>query len=459
MKPITDLLFIGAGPSTIFAVLRLIRGGYRGSITIVEKGNSIEDRRPSEVINGFAGAGCYSDSKLSSALDVGGSIPGLTEEKLNEYNKYLLSELNGFKDKACSFYHTPYYPDLEWDSIKDYNTKNSTLKWNTHNTLHIGTDRGRAIYFMIENFLESQPNIKILFNSEVINVITYPSPHYEPQNFLVFIKSKNKNENNKTKEISIITNKLILAVGQKSLLPEKTIKAFELKSKPRAMQLGIRVVDTINDQYRNIIKANYDFKFTKEYKYKDVTVRVRTFCCNSGNAHVCAEKTGDGFVCFNGHAFKKEDPNNQSVNYGIMCEVEGLSQYNTKEEQIELMKNINKISTWEDDNISNIETGIEPIAKRKLLDGFPQLEGIYPEEILLSLKDFIRELGKLVDLSRAHYLYPEVKLSGESPDINYSTFETDHKNLYMIGDCVCSRGIVKAGYTGFSFAESLLGEK
>ena len=40
----TDVLIIGAGPAGIFTALELVRKGYKGKISIVEKGSAIEKR-------------------------------------------------------------------------------------------------------------------------------------------------------------------------------------------------------------------------------------------------------------------------------------------------------------------------------------------------------------------------------------------------------------------------------
>lgn len=433
-----DITFIGAGPSSVFAILKLIDNNYQGKICLIEKGKSLKDRKSSEIISGFCGAGTFSDSKLSSALDVGGTIPNLTQDELNKYEDYILKTLNKFKKSTQN-------PEaLKWDITEDFDTSNTTLGWNKHKTCHIGTENGQAIYKKIEEFFETQPNIDMFFNLNVNDIID------DDNNFRVCLEGYR----------SFKTKKLVLATGQKNTLPSRVVKNYNLNSTPRAFQLGVRVVDQINTQYEKIIKANYDFKFTKNYDYDKVKVRVRTFCCNSGNAHVCAEKASEGFTCFNGHSFKTPNPDNNTVNYGIMCEVYGLDKFNSKENQIQLMKQINDIDTWYDDNFYNDGKTDEVfvIPKRKLLDGFPQLIGYYPDEVIKSLEDFTNELNKIVDLSKANYLYPEVKLSGLIPDLNYKTFETKKKNLYMIGDCAISRGITKACTTGIMFAENQLKE-
>lgn len=431
MRNIYDLTFIGSGPSTIFAILKLIEKGYNKSICIIEKGKSLESRDKKEVISGWSGAGCFSDSKLSSALDVGGTIPGLKEEELEEFNRYLLETFNKFKKLTSNV------EELTWDVGNDYFLpQDSTLSWNTHKTCHVGTDNGQAIYYEMEKYVRSFPFVHILFEKEALDVIK--------EDNLFRVKLNDKSD--------VITQNLVLATGQKNVLPGKVIKNLKLKSKPRNFQLGVRVVDTINPAYEEIIKANYDFKFVKNYSFDDnkLTIRIRTFCCNSGNAHVCAEKTNEGFVCFNGHAYKNPDPTNDSVNYGIMCEISGLKNYKDKSSQIALMKCINKLPYFEEDNYDK-QGNVVP--KRKLLEGFEHLKYYYPDEVIEALNDFATELNKIVDLSKAYYLYPEVKLSGLTPSLNYNTFQSkDVKGLYMIGDCVLTRGIVKSAYTGYKFA-------
>lgn len=423
-----DILFVGAGPSALAAVLRLNELGYKGNICILEKGKSLETRSKNEVISGVAGAGCYSDSKLSSALDVGGIIPYLDQEKLDEYCSMILRYFNYFSPKKIN---------LVWDKTTEYPIPEEVdLKWNTHNTCHVGTENGQAIYYEIEKHIKSMPNIELITETEVIGVEKYDD--------LFHVTANNG--------ITYVTKNLVLATGQKDLLPSKLISQFNLPSKPRAFQLGIRVEDIINDKYKDIIKANYDFKFVQTYKYDTgVSVRVRTFCCNSGNAHVCAENAKEGYVCFNGHAYKTPNPDNNTVNYGIMCEIEGLEEFKNKEDQISLMKKINAIPEWEKDNLSVNEDGRKG---RKLLDGFEVLLKAYPQEVILSLYYFVAELHRLIGLDNAYYYYPEVKLNGPMPEADPFTFETTYPGLYMLGDCLLSRGIVKSMITGFRFAEN-----
>ena len=92
----TDILIIGAGPAGIFTALELLRKGFKGQITMVEKGRSVERRHCPKaetgkcmnckpychITTGFSGAGAFSDGKLSLSCEVGGDLPALVGEKL-----------------------------------------------------------------------------------------------------------------------------------------------------------------------------------------------------------------------------------------------------------------------------------------------------------------------------------------------------------------------------------------
>lgn len=433
---IYDIAFIGAGPATITAVLELIGKGYKGEIVIIEKGKKIEERTPDQVVSGVGGCGTYSDGKLSSSYkSIGGYIPWLSEEDFNRYEEKIINYYKRFTDKPET---------IKWATTTDFDTSPSSLTWDVHKTLHLGTEVTRGIFYNIEKYITSQPNIELITEAEVLDVFR---DKVKGEFTLALTNSK-----------AITTKNVVIATGQKNKLPGLLMKLFNLSTTPSAFQIGVRVEDIMNPQYEEIIKANYDFKFVKEYSYKNgVKVRVRTFCCNSGNAHTCAEKNSEGFTCFNGHAFKTPDPNNHTVNYGIMCEVEGTDKFDTKDKQINLMKEINASDMWEFNNF-DIDGSVKP--KCKLLGGLTAIEKYYPKEVIKSMKDFIQELNKIVDLSNAHYLYPEVKLNEGRKPLLTDGWETSVKGLYMLGDCTSyTRGILKSSASGEMFAEHFLEDK
>ena len=83
-----DVIIIGAGPGGIFCAYELMEQAPDLKVLMIEKGRSIEKRvcpkrttkqcvgcKPCSITTGFAGAGAFSDGKLSLSPDVGGNLP------------------------------------------------------------------------------------------------------------------------------------------------------------------------------------------------------------------------------------------------------------------------------------------------------------------------------------------------------------------------------------------------
>ena len=85
-----DVIIIGAGPGGIFCAYELMEKRPDLKVIMIEKGRSIEMRecpkrktkkcvgcKPCSITTGFAGAGAFSDGKLSLSPDVGGNLPNI----------------------------------------------------------------------------------------------------------------------------------------------------------------------------------------------------------------------------------------------------------------------------------------------------------------------------------------------------------------------------------------------
>ena len=85
-----DVIIVGAGPGGIFCAYELKEKDPDMKVLILEKGHSIEKRhcpkrktkrcngcRPCAITTGFAGAGAFSDGKLSLSPAVGGTLPDI----------------------------------------------------------------------------------------------------------------------------------------------------------------------------------------------------------------------------------------------------------------------------------------------------------------------------------------------------------------------------------------------
>lgn len=446
MKTNFEYCIVGGGPSGLFCALQLLKNGVKGNdILLFDKGNSLSTRSRKEVVNGIGGAGAYSDNKLSVGLDVGGNIPWLKEEEFNNYTNQVLDFYNQFKPEYLQTI------TLEEDKTPDVDLK--SLKWLHHKTKHIGSDVGETLYLNIEKYLKQQgvyliPRVTVDKN---ITVNTFKNVD-EPLEGWFNINCTKLLEDETTQIHSFKIKNLFIAEGQRGNIVDNLKATLNLETMPKPYQLGIRVEDERNEVYNKFIEANYDFKIYKTYEYKDgVSVRVRTFCCNSGCPRIAKEDNEGKFISFNGEAYKMGEPNNK-VNYGLIAEVTGLPKM-SKEEQFELYKKINKYDNFKFDNTLGV----------KLLDTFKEsgvahknIKENYPEVVQQALCSFVHEFSKVVDLSKAVFYYPEVKINTDAVKVS-EYFETSVPNLFIIGDgSAYTRGIVKAAYTGMKAADKFL---
>lgn len=105
-----DVIIVGAGPAGIFTALELVEKAPHLSILIVEKGKDIENRNcpskqkniqcircnPCSIVNGWGGAGAFSDGKLTLTTEFGGWLDeyisrGQVMDLINYVDKVYLS--------------------------------------------------------------------------------------------------------------------------------------------------------------------------------------------------------------------------------------------------------------------------------------------------------------------------------------------------------------------------------
>lgn len=128
------IVIVGSGVAGINAALKLVDNGYPGNlITMIDMGKDPYKRLPSEVMCGFAGAGAWSDGKLTYHTAIGGQLSKYCgEEKAMELMDQVIQNFKRFHPKPeevqCS------NPEAEPDFIKPYFGLRLFPVW------HVGTD-------------------------------------------------------------------------------------------------------------------------------------------------------------------------------------------------------------------------------------------------------------------------------------------------------------------------------
>ena len=174
-----DVIIIGAGPSGIFCAYELKEKRPELKILMIEKGRAIENRqcpkrktkkcvgcKPCSITTGFAGAGAFSDGKLSLSPDVGGNLP-----EILGYDKALelIKESDAIYLKFGADKNV-YGVDKEKE-IREIRKRaiHANLKLIECPIRHLGTEEGYKIYHRLQDHL-TEVGVEMQFMTMVSDI-------------------------------------------------------------------------------------------------------------------------------------------------------------------------------------------------------------------------------------------------------------------------------------------------
>ena len=308
----TNIIIVGAGPAGIFVALELLRNGYDKKITIIEKGQPIENRKCPKnitkkcmnckpychITTGFSGAGAFSDGKLSLSHEVGGDLPELIGENFSqemiEYTDKIYLEF-GADNKIEGVGNTEEIKDIRKRAIQ------AGLKLVDCPIRHLGTEKAHDIYLAIENYLRDK-GVEMLFGYQCNNLII-------ENNTCTGVEVENKGIKSQ-----IDGDKVIVATGRRGAdWLEKLCSQHGIAHQPGTVDIGVRV-EVRNEVMEHVNNVLYESKligYPKPFKNK-----VRTFCQNPGG-FVSQENYDNDLAVVNGHSYKEKKSNN--TNLAILC--------------------------------------------------------------------------------------------------------------------------------------------
>jgi len=439
-------IFVGAGSSNIFALLYFLEYNKSNNINLllIDKGNDIYTRKSTEIINGFGGAGAWSDGKyIFSNHEV--SVPyvrDISKEDISKYYSFIRNMINKFHPNPSSINIT--YPSKDLDNIIPKQLNMNILQ---NECIHVGSSYNNKLLQNIFNYLKNN-NVKFLFNTELLDIDT------KNNNIIVI--------NNNKKQL-LKYNDLYLGLGRAgSKLINKIYKIHNCKLKYDKIHIGVRFETPTNKYINNLIDKQYDFKFTKKF---NEDINIRTFCACHYSAYVTKEiisKNLSSYVQFNGEGFGKDDKTkyNNMSNFGIIAEVSLKNDltpdvvYSNLQNKImyHLIRNgIYKQGLALDGFFSsgkNTIKDIDIINERQ----FNELIKIQDVEVGRYLSEFIKCLDSILHFNGDFRIYiPEYK---EYPGVIDHNIDMSVKNIpsnvKFIGDSGAYhiRGIVPSGVTG-----------
>ncbi len=457
-----DVIIVGAGPGGIFCACRLLEKRKDLKVLLIEKGRPIEKRvcpkrktgvcagcQPCAITTGFAGAGAFSDGKLSLSPDVGGNLPQILGY---ERTKELIGESDAIYLKFGA--DTKVYGVDKEKEIRKIRRKaiNANLKLVECPIRHLGTEEGYKIYSRLQQHLMKE-GVLMRFNTMVKEILV------EDGHVRGVVTDAGE---------TFLADEVVCAVGREGADWFKD-KCHEIgvETEPGTVDIGVRV--EVRDEVMQFLNENlYEAKlvfFTPTFDDK-----VRTFCTNP-SGEVAAEYYDGGLAVVNGHAYKAQEYKTENTNFALLVSKNFTRPFSTP---IEYGKRIAELSnmlcggkilvqTYGDFKRGR-RTTEERLCRNNLIptlkDAVPgDLSLVLPHRIMVDIEEMIRALDKVTPgiASDETLLYGvEVKFYSNRVIVDRD-FETSIKGLRAIGDGAgVTRGLQQASANGLSAAESIL---
>ncbi|MBQ2201827.1 MAG: FAD-dependent oxidoreductase [Clostridia bacterium] len=427
-----DVIVVGAGPGGIFTAYELIKRKPEIRVAVFEAGNPLEKRKcpidgkkitscvhckTCAIMNGFGGAGAFSDGKYNITNEFGGS--------LHEYiGKQQATELMRYVDEINMTYGGA--------GTKLYTTANSHIKkLCLENKLHLleasvrhlGTDKN---YVVLQNlFALLRDKVDFYFRTPVTRV------EKRDDGFAV-----------DTENDCFTCDRCVISVGRSgSKWMESVCKDLDIATKSNRVDIGVRV-ELPAEIFSHLTDELYESKIVyRTEKYGDL---VRTFCMNPHGA-VVTENT-NGIVTDNGHSYEDPALHTPNTNFALLVSKRFTEPFNDSTAYAE---NIAKLSNMLGGGVmlqkfGDLIAGRRSTEKR-IAESFTvptlaatpgDLSLVMPKRILDGIIEMIYALDMIAPgtANDDTLLYGvEVKFYNMQVELS-PDLETKHKGLFVIGD-------------------------
>lgn len=457
-----DVIIVGAGPSGIFCAYELIRKQPDLKVLMIEKGRSIEKRqcpkrktkvcvgcKPCSITTGFAGAGAFSDGKLSLSPDVGGTLPEIlgydrAEKLIHEADEIYLKF--GADKKV--------YGIDDYQAIEQIRTKaiQANLKLIECPIRHLGTEEGYKIYTRLQEHLLEQ-GVEIRFMTMVQDLIV---------------------EDGRAKGVvtedgeSFYAPEIVVGVGREgSGWFAGICKKHGIETRNGTVDVGVRV-EVRDEIMKELNEKLYEAKLV--YYTPTFDDKVRVFCTNP-SGEVATEYYDDGLAVVNGHAYKSRDMKTNNTNFALLVSKNFTEPFRSP---IEYGKHIARLGNMLSggkillqrygDFRRGRRTTDERLVRNNIVptlkDAVPgDLSLVFPHRIMVAIDEMIQALDKVTPgiASDETLLYGvEVKFYSNKVVVNRE-FETTLPGLRTMGDgASITRGLQQASANGLWVARCIL---
>ena len=299
-----DVIIIGAGPGGIFSGYELLQRDKKLKIAAFDAGHSLEQRhcpidgekvkscikcKTCAIMNGFGGAGAFSDGKYNITNDFGGTLyEHIGRKEAFELMEYVDQINVSHGGEGTHMYSTA------GTNLKKLCLQNK-LKLLDASVRHLGTDIN---YVVLENlYNEMKDQMDFCFDTPIqkIEVMDDGYRVYSEDN-------------------AYDCRKCIISVGRSgSKWMETVCEDLGIPTKSNRVDIGVRV-ELPAVIFSHLTDELYESKIV--YRTEKFEDNVRTFCMNPYG--IVVNENTNGIVTVNGHSYESADLRTENTNFALL---------------------------------------------------------------------------------------------------------------------------------------------
>lgn len=299
-----DVIIIGAGPGGIFSAYELMKQDENLKIAVFDAGHSLEQRhcpidgekvksciscKTCAIMNGFGGAGAFSDGKYNITNDFGGTLyEYIGRQKALELMKYVDTINMSHGGEGTKMYSTA-GTDLKKVCLQN------KLKLLDASVRHLGTD---VNYVVLKNLYDEMKGHMDFFFDTPVEKIQVKEDGYTVS----------------AKDAEYACRKCIVSVGRSgSKWMENVCEDLEIPTKSNRVDIGVRV-ELPAVIFSHLTDELYESKIV--YRTEKFEDNVRTFCMNPYG--IVVNENTNGIVTVNGHSYDSPDLRTENTNFALL---------------------------------------------------------------------------------------------------------------------------------------------
>ena len=299
-----DVVIIGAGPGGIYSAYELVKRKPEWKIAVFEAGHVLEKRKcpidgdkiktcikceTCAIMNGFGGAGAFSDGKYNITNDFGGTLYEYIGRRqaitLMEYVDEINCQYGGSQTKMYTTAGTAFKKKCVQNGLTLLDAS----------VRHLGTDIN---YVVLENlYAQLKDKVEFYFDTPVTDV-----------------KKAGDGYEVLSKQGATTGRYAIISVGRSgSKWMESVCGRLGIPTKSNRVDIGVRV-EIPSVIFDDITDELYESKIV--YRTETFEDHVRTFCMNPHG--IVVNENTNGIVTVNGHSFEDENKKTENTNFALL---------------------------------------------------------------------------------------------------------------------------------------------